>query len=258
MIAEYFQKEMTKNGYHAQVNGDSLFFPPLNMDIRFEHLYSKDYATCVKISISHPSLLPNGLHELAIGMGDSEDTRLASAANSWMQSDFPVVHSYLCPTQTDLGVKRMELVSQTGHEQLGWNVLLGPLMIMGEGVEMIEDNEHELFIELMNEITTALHSPQVIYLKCFVSKLPDGTVDADCRLLGEDWIEGTNKLLYFAERLNTHGNLHWRKQFMIIYPRPLTELKKGHDLGRDVKRVYDQRYGNRTDTAIKKWYEFWR
>ncbi|PZR02641.1 MAG: hypothetical protein DI539_27395, partial [Flavobacterium psychrophilum] len=118
---------MGKEGYKAELNGDKLFFPPLNMELSFQHLYTKDFAMCIKVSVTHPSLLPEGLHELAFGFGEDDESRYASAAEGWMGTDFPVIHSYLCPTQTDLNVKRMELVSQTGDVQLGWNALLGPL-----------------------------------------------------------------------------------------------------------------------------------
>jgi hypothetical protein len=258
MIARDFQIELEKDGYLCQLNGDKLFFPPLKMELGFEQLYTQGYVTCIKVSISHPSLLPEGLQELAIGFGEEEAARLASSATGWMQSDFPVIHSYLCPSGTDLGVKRMELVSQTGDKQLGWNVLLGPLAIMGDQMNLSEDSIHELFIYLFNEITGLLRLPKILYLKLFVSKATDGSINADCRLLGENWIEGTNKLCHFAEQLDTQGKFHSRKQFIIIYPRPLDELKKGEDLAIDVNKKYQETYGPGNNQEKKKWYEFWK
>lgn len=258
MTARYFQRAMEKEGYLSQLKGDKLFFAPLKMELGFEELYTHDYVTCIKVSISHPSLLPDGLQELAFGFGEDEETRITSSATGWMQSDFPVIHSYLCPTETDLGVKRMEVVSQTGDDQLGWNVLLGPLFIMGDPMNLSEDSIHELFTHLFNEITGFLSLPKVLYLKLLVSKAGDGSINVDCRLLGENWIEGANKLYKFAEQLDTQGKFHSRKQFIILFPRPLGELKKGEDLAIGVKNKYQEIYGPDSSQEEKKWYEFWK
>jgi hypothetical protein len=261
MIAYYFQQAMKKEGYDAQLEGDKLFFSPLQMEMSFEELYTKGTAACVKVRITHPFLLPNGLQELAFGVGENEEERYLSSAEGWMQSDFPVIHAYLCPSENDLNVKRLELVSQTGNVQLGWNVLLGPLTIMGEGVDLGEDPVHKLFITLLNDVTGLLTSPGVIYLKFFLSNLGDGRVSTDCRWQGEDWPAGAQTLYHFAQQMNTNGKFHSRKQFLIIYPRPIAELKSGERMASDVRKEHSRTYGQKNDSSPSrktKWYEFWK
>ncbi|PZR07022.1 MAG: hypothetical protein DI539_24125, partial [Flavobacterium psychrophilum] len=104
----------------------------------------------------------------------------------------------------------------------------------------------------------AMSSPHVIYLKCFVSKAGDGSINADCRLQGQDWIEGTNTLYHFADKLDNKGNFHSRKQFIIVYPRPLEELKKGETFAKEVKDKYTEMYGQSAKSVEKKWFEFWK
>jgi hypothetical protein len=244
MIATIFQEEFQNMGFATEVGDDRLTIIPLGLALHLEHLYTEDYTSCFKISAQH-LLFPEGRHELLFGGGHNERDRYVDAARRWLNVDFPVLHAYLCPGNNDGGVQRAEIVTQTGDVQTGWNLLLGPVLIMEEGSTRVENKEIWEFYKLLaNEMTTVMDTPGLLWVKCFTGKFSTGRVDVSCRLNGEHWESAVQELHQYTQETQISGSFQMLHQFMLLYPRPLNELSSRDELSRrvsDEHRKHEQK-----------------
>ncbi|MEO5977952.1 MAG: hypothetical protein ABIS36_07370 [Chryseolinea sp.] len=95
-------------------------------------------------------------------------------------------------------------------------------------------------------------------MKFSISVDPAGEVKASCRVNGGMWDEGAEALLRFGKTIFNGPGEHYREQFLLITPTPLSEI--------DPARIeaLKQDYAKATAEAVAKaangrrWYEFWK
>lgn len=248
MIATIFQEELDKAGFASEVTGDRLTIIPLGLALSFEHLHTEGATHCYKVSAKH-LLFPEGRHELVFCTGHNERDRFIDAARRWVHVDLPVLHAYLCPHDNDAGIQRIELISQTDDVQIGWNLLLGPILFMEEPKSRLEQNDILDFYKLIaNEVAGVMATPQLIWVKCFTCKFAKDMVDASCRLNGEHWEPARLKLYQDTKEMSLQGGFQIRHQFMLLYPRPLSELSSRDKLSRLVADEH-----GRQESKPRKW-----
>lgn len=254
---------MSSFGYQAEVQGNSLYFPPLDMTLYFERQYTKQTTTCISVTVTHPILIPSGLTELAFGSGNTEQERDELAANRWMSIDFPVFHAYLCKPGNELNVTRMEMVSQTGDKQVGWNILLGEPEVFSDKAADNKVDKHELLKLIFNTIAGVLHDERLFAIKLFVSRSGDDIL-TDARLNGLGWEPASADLRRYAAEMSLSGSLKWVKQFIIVYPRSFNELKNADGLLDGLNEKHKELFGNqkpqdssKQEEKKKSWYKFW-
>ena len=232
MIATVFQEELHKMGFAAEIGDNQVTIIPLGLALQFEHLYTEGSTSCFKISAQH-LLFPEGRHELLFGGGDNDRERYLDAVLRWLNVDFPVLHAYLCPDDNDGGIQRVEIISQTDDVQTGWNLLLGPVLIMEEGATWVENKDTWEFYKLLaSEMTTVMDTPGLLWVKCFTGKFSTGMVDVSCRLNGEHWESAVQELHQYTQETQISGSFQMLHQFMLLYPRPLSELSSRDKLSR--------------------------
>ncbi|MEP6738429.1 MAG: hypothetical protein ABJA70_23085 [Chryseolinea sp.] len=122
MIAEHFQKAIADKGHATNIEGNQLTIPSVGMVLKFEELKTVHGIGFIGVDVHHPSLLPNGFKEVAIGTGSDDVIRTKAAVHSWMFTDYPVLYAYMSPAKVDMGVHRMSVVSQHDNEVLGLEV----------------------------------------------------------------------------------------------------------------------------------------
>jgi hypothetical protein len=244
MIATIFQEELQGMGFATEARENHVTIVPLGLALYFEHLYTKGHTSCFRISAEH-LLFPGGLHELLFGGGNAERDRCVDAVRRWLNVDFPVLHAYLCPDENYVGVQRAEIVSQTGDVQTGWNLLIGPVVIMEEDSTRVDQKEiWEFYTLLANEIVAVMDPPGLLWVKCFTGKFSAGMVDVSCRFNGQHWESAAQELQQYTEKKTIRGSFEMLHQFMLLYPRPLSELSSRDKLSREVSLEHQKHEQN--------------
>jgi hypothetical protein len=97
---------------------------------------------------------------------------------------------------------------------------------------MEDKNVWDFYKLLANEMTTVMDTPGLLWVKCFTGKFSTGMVDVSCRLNGEHWESAVQELHHYTQEIQIPGNFQILHQFMLLYPRPLSELSSRDKLSR--------------------------
>jgi hypothetical protein len=258
MIAEHFQKAIAAKGHTVNIEGNQLTIPSIGMVLKYDELQTVQGIGFVGVDVHHPSLLPDGLKEIAVGVGADEVTRTKAAVDSWMFTDYPVLYTYMSPTNVDMGTHLVSVLSQHGSEVLGWRVLIGPLYTHGYTSNLGKDSELQMYRALFNDILPHLTSPELIAMKFSMSVNPKGRVNATCRVNGGMWDEGSKALLQFGKTIFNEPGEHYREQYLLIIPMPLSEMDPSsiEALKRDYAKATEEISAR--NRSGRRWFEFWK
>ncbi|MEO7694361.1 MAG: DUF6348 family protein [Chryseolinea sp.] len=258
MIAELFQQAISAKGHTANIEGNQLTIPSIGLILKLEELKTVHGIGFIGVDLHHPSLLPNGLKEVAIGTGSDDVIRTKAAVHSWTFTDYPVLYAYMSPAKVDMGVHRMSVVSQHDNEVLGWRFFIGPLYTHGYASNLGKDSDFEMYHALFDTILIHLTSPEVIAMKFSISVNPQGKVSANCRVNGGMWDEGAEALLRFGKTIFNGPGEHYREQFLLITPTPLSEIDPSRieDLKRDHAKATEEALAKAKNG--RRWFEFWK
>src|SRR5688572_4246837 len=234
---EHLAQEIEQTGHTIQ-RGDSYFIVvPINLKIeveigeRIEHENDGQQSVVITISIkaTHDELFPDGIWDCLAGIGENDDDAFSYAAEVWTAGVFPPIHEILVPLETvGFAVQRIDMVTRhdDSSEELPWKLYLGALQHAGDFAQREDALDEEILVKKMfNAIIAELHEKKLVWIKAFIAKMPDGSIEGDCWLNNQDWIEGLNALCWLAEEWEEVNNLTYLKQFMIIKPCEWSELE---------------------------------
>lgn len=234
---EHLTQEIEKTG-HAIKRGDSSFFiESLNLLIegivndKQEHNVNGEYSVVYELHITatHKDLFPDGIWDCLAGVGKNDDEAFSNAAQNWVWVNFLVIHEIIVPVETkDFNVPRFDLLTKnldTG-EEFAFKMFLGELQATGEFMELKDSLEETILVQkLLNEISAVAIEKKLFWIKIYISKLNDNQIMGDCLLNNQNWLEGLNVLYWFAEELKYVKSYAALKQFIIIKPCEMSELK---------------------------------
>lgn len=261
-ITEYFQKHLSLLHFPFTHKHDGLHHSGLGLTLKFSTQASTDQTILIQVHGLHPKFTEGDFVEFAFGLGKDVEEATDRAASHWVNNEFVVLHAYLCGN--DPGVKVMETVSQTGSDQHGWDILLGPVQCMNDSTvagapELNEENLFDMYACLRNSMAAYLWQEQFLYVKCFALKSSNGNIEVDCRLNGVEWPEGKEDIRAFANTWEFPGGFHSRKQFFIMHPVPIEGSERKKKLAFELRQSYEgQAASVRPEHNTKKWFEFWK
>ncbi len=174
----------------------------------------------IRIKATHDIMFPEGIWDELAGFGVDDDEAFSYASMIWASGTFPPIHEILVPTATEgFPVKRLDLVSRNDEtgELLAWHLYLGPLQA-NVPAETREWPEDILMKRLFTRITSVLSAPELLWIKLFISKLPDNLKQGTCWLNNMEWPEALSDLYDFADEWGTVETPVLVKQFMIVKP----------------------------------------
>ncbi len=151
--------------------------------------------------------------DMAIGWGETLDDANELAAETYMSTVFPVVHSICCDQQCEYGVECTTQYSKDDHAGVvrDWRVIVGPAVKINANEEIADDAMSSI---LEQRITELIRSPGTYWFKCFISNF-DGGADADCFLNNVEQSELKQRFIDYASTMPANSTC---KHHVLAYP----------------------------------------
>jgi len=172
------------------------------------------------VTISHPQLVPHGIFEYQHAFADTLSAAVRDGFDQWLQLDFVVFLDALRDKPTDCMVAEVA-VPQTDRPAIRRRAVLGPVWYTAERQGPPPgDAEHPFcpccFVARNYETFRPLMQSDAFRgIRLFAARSQDGSVQADCRVNGQDWEAGQRALLGYVDTWPQAG-LEWRKQYVIM------------------------------------------
>ena len=226
-------KAFNEYGYSMEITKEEVEFSPLKIWITgrldlMEEEEDGSFHSRVYIRTRHEELFPDGMYEYAYGLGETEEAATVNAVYRWIESDFNAIHDWLCTNaEHDHSDSKTEAVSFSEEEGvMAWEVILGPLIRTASEQLQEEIYQDDFFLKMFDTLNTYLLGYKGLYpIKCFVMVDQAGEISLDCRVNGQAWAEGGAFLKKYAESWGLKNETHWRKQYFIIAPKKIKELR---------------------------------
>ena len=260
-------KSFLKAGYAVDEEANCVLFKPLNLIIQAKVLEaekSESEITSVVLNIScrHHEKMPDGINEMATGLGDTYEKALEQAFNNWIISDFTPIHDYLCSSNNLLGAYA-ETASYSGesNEIIGWDLFFGPRLEASQNMNTLEIAENkkdqkQIQVTLFQAMTDSLFgTPGLYYIRTFMSKINNSRIDCDCRVNGNDWEHGKNYLVNYIAKYQANPGVFWIKQNLLLVNKSADKIQSARlieDLNRELNRQKEP-----PSHKQKKWWKFW-
>ena len=181
----------------------------------------------VLIKAFHFSEFPEGINDIAVGCSETATEALTIAIKVWLVGTFPVIYELLNQGVPNSKVRRISVAAQNleSGEMTGWLMYTGVLQAVGLndetfGEEVKLDINNQIMKALKNQIAGILHERQLLWIKCSIARQahPNNSIDVDCWLNNETWLDGFDVLVKFAESWKRDSQLQIRRQFFILQP----------------------------------------
>ncbi len=261
-------KEFVKAGYHINTDGKSLDFFPLNLIIEpkltiVNELANGNCSVIINVCCKHLDKFPNGITEIAVGMGHSIDEAIATAFNNWIVGDFPPIHDYLCGSSSLLG-EYSETISYSGDldKVIGWDLFFGPRLETSQNMNNLETSinkqNQKLILQTLFQplVDMILGTPGLYFIRTFMSKKGDGQIECDCRVNGNDWEHGKNYLIDYIKKYQTNPDLIWIKQNILFVSKPAEKIQSSSLMEKFKDELSKQNQSSNSEK--KKWWRFWK
>lgn len=204
------------------------------------------------IQVQHSSAFPEGINDVAVGIGLTRQAAIENAANIWVEGTYIVIRAAVNDESSDSRVHQLEMAVknlETG-KLTSWRMYRGPVQASGIDVERMhqhdaENMNDEIMKVLLDELTGVLITERLVWVKCSISRLPDGNIQGDCWLNNDNWLPGLNKLYWLTESWPKSNVMQRRRQFFILKP-----VEEGG-------QVKNTEFGERA-IPKKKWWEVWK
>jgi hypothetical protein len=261
LLAEQFAEA----GYPTQSDGASFCFFPLDLALELrivkENMTDNGCSVFMTIRCTHPIKFPAGITEYATGMAENKRAAVSQAFHNWIICDFTPIHDYLCESGTLLG-STSETACYAGelNEFVAWDIFYGPRIETvqhGSHLHPTKNDSKEqviviqtLFQALTDEVFGV---PGLYYIRTFMSKYQDGSIQCDCRVNGNDWEHGKESLIQYISQYPTGDGLIYIKQNILLANKPIEEIKSPDLLNHLMDALNKQQAEKQ-----KKWWEIWK
>ena len=130
-----------------------------------------------------------------------------------------------------------------------WDVLMGPLQVIGLSQEELQNLEvAEIPDALFGFLTGVMTDRHLHWVRCSITKAPDGEITVGCWLDNQPWEEGMAGLHKLAETWPPLKQM--RLQFLIFHPTD-HRLPAAEEGVRKLMAAMEKR-------RRKKWWQFWK
>jgi hypothetical protein len=214
-------------GYHVSESDARIPFAPLGLEFRIADVafHRAAGARLVRILVEAAALGDQrpGVRVNAVGFGPTEEAALREAAEQWLDGVFPVLHHWLAPHATDLGIVSRELlvVERESGRRFAWRVHLGPLLFTryGDGEAALDalPVRDAILRALFDELAAVSAHETVSWVEAFVGRVPGHAPEATCLLRNCAWPEGEAALLEWAVAQPQLAGMGAR-QFLLLQP----------------------------------------
>ncbi|QIL83064.1 hypothetical protein G7047_26325 [Diaphorobacter sp. HDW4A] len=175
------------------------------------------------VEASHPSLFPNPLFEYQHSNGSSQRDALSKGFASWASMDLVTLIDACQTTPQSCSALEIAYGSSAGGEVYRRQVLLGPMEhYQQHAPRWSEDHEFCpccLFTNSMQAFSRLLQSHDILGVRLYASRDPDGQCEADCRVNGHDFAAAVPLLCAYAN-LWPEAGMEYRKQYVVIRNTP--------------------------------------
>ena len=149
---------------------------------------------------------PQGILDNIAGFGDTDEEKIDSFIENYLSTTFQtIINSLGC-----LFDKGCDIYRDNYH----WHTSIGNLYLLGKW--QTPRNERD-FYNLLIDILPQKFTPEyrIQSLKCFVARTKSGYV-TECLLNNEDWDEGAERLLQYAQSWQDEASFLSIKQLLIF------------------------------------------
>jgi hypothetical protein len=241
-LLDHFAAAIETTGHSVSKQETSILVEPIGLKIEAEAAHRTDHNTdgrktvvfSIEVSTTHQHAFPHQVIKTCLaGFGEDEQRAFAYAADSWVSLVFWTVHEVLIPSKVpDSGVECVDLLTRnedTG-EEFGWKFYVGPLG--GAGDLFPEESPDNLILanRLLGSISSVALGKKMLWLSVFIAKPNATETFGECLLNNEEWTDGLKQLHLFASEWNDVVSYTALKQFFILKPCELGEIRNYESL----------------------------
>lgn len=187
--------------------------------VSIEPLENGSVQSTTTIEVGHQKLIPHGLYEYQHATGDNPIDAVSQGFRYWIDTDLIVLLDSL-----NKELIHCNPLKKTFHDpKLGAyerRIVLGPTAHFVTNTADLENNEHPfcpccLFMNSAEAFGRHLESKEFFGVRLFGMREDDGSIDADCRINGEDFAPGREALIKYVKTWPDRG-FEFRKQYVCI------------------------------------------
>lgn len=203
-----------------EVNRDFTIMPQV---IAVHPLADGGVRTSTTLQVAHRTLVPGGVFEYQYSTGDDIKSALRKAFEAWVASDFPVFLDALL-AQPDK-CTTMQMISGAQSDADGdRRLIFGPPTHAVSYSALTKEASHDfcpccLFTNTHDAFKEILTGTQFHGVRLYAVRNTDGSLEADCRVDGREWVAGKEALIQYAETWPDRG-FEYRKQYVGIQSWP--------------------------------------
>jgi len=180
-----------------------------------------------QIKVMHPAFGKEGVFEYQHAGADTLEQAFRAALLGWVEMDFVVLLDAVLPKARHSKVMLMTFPSPQNAGERRRRILLGPVAHLrnvtqgsGENAAVLDPGEHDfcpccLLTKNYDAFQNLFNDGEFHAIRLFAVRHEDGTLNADCRVNGEDFEQGEASLLRYAGSWPQQG-MEYRKQYVVI------------------------------------------
>jgi hypothetical protein len=183
--------------------------------------------TVTRIDASHPIFFPKGLPEYQYSYATSVEGAVTSGFSNWACTDLVALQDAVVAQPAHCTSIEMKFPVDGAEAQRTRRVVFGPT---GHYVSVAPQHAEEhpfcpccLLTQNLEVFRSVLESDETVGIRLFASRDENGDVAADCRLNGDDFLEGAEQLKNYAQSWPPVAGLEFRKQYVIVQSVPASE-----------------------------------
>ena len=189
--------------------------------------------TLTTITLKHPTLFKEKVFEFQHSWSTSAEHSISEGFAQWAQTDFVALLDAAKPKPDKCMVMLMDFPATDTTPARKRRVIFGPVAHLQSEPPKDKpthaDGDHDfcpccLFTKSMTAFTPLIEGDGFCALRLFASRSGDGSAAADCRVNGEDFVEGTAGLKQYAAGWPPAGT-EFRKQYVILQTLPASEWR---------------------------------
>ena len=169
--------------------------------------------TSTTIQTSHPVLIPNGIFEFQHSSGAGVSDSFAMGFKNWAELDLPVFLDALREEAATCMVAKLEADRR---------IVFGPTIQMAQEPEAVPGQDDFcpccLLTKSLGDSNDIVKEDRFLGIRLFASRDEKGHVEADFRVNGVEFPEGTAGLARYAQTWPQRG-FEYRKQYVCVQTR---------------------------------------
>ena len=151
---------------------------------------------------------PKGIEENVVGIGSTMEEKVEFVLENYLGTTFQPILASL----SDEHFPPLDFMAEVGGKQALWHPKLGMLSLMGKW-EQVPEGE-PIYDLLKNDLQNGLSNQKINWLKIFLARQADGSVNIELLLNNQIWEAPALKLRQYVQTWGQSGVFLAQKQFM--------------------------------------------